>query len=450
MREALEAVASHEVGKVVLARDLVGTVPKGADLRRLARALAIGYPDCWTYAVDGIIGASPETLVTVSGGTVTARVLAGTAPRGADADADTAASLALATSAKDQDEHLYAVQSVLASLRPHTSALAASEQPFTLKLPNVFHLATDVEGDLSDGASSLDLVGALHPTAAVAGSPTAAAIEVIRRLEPFDRGRYAGPVGWVDGNGDGEWAIALRCAQFDVSEGSRGQRGDDPRHRSRGCGDRGRQRPGGRTAGDPCEVPPHRGRPRMTGTVGSLPPHGDAILTNLRLVDGIDPEPRDGVAVVIRNGVIRDIAPAGSVSSDAGAIDLGGAHVMPGLINMHTHLSLSLPGPGGDAVSALDEHELALTWRTAPAAPSCRESRPCAASRRRAGRTSPSAARFSPVGYRAPGSSPPVERSPAPAGTVTTPTTRSSATDPWNSPAACADSCGPERISSRS
>lgn len=220
VREALEAVASHEVGKVVLARDLVGTVPKGADLRRLARALAIGYPDCWTYAVDGIIGASPETLVTVSGGTVTARVLAGTAPRGADADADTAASLALATSAKDQDEHLYAVQSVLASLRPHTSALAVSEQPFTLKLPNVFHLATDVEGELSYGASSLDLVGALHPTAAVAGSPTAAAIEVIRRLEPFDRGRYAGPVGWVDGNGDGEWAIALRCAQFDLSEGS--------------------------------------------------------------------------------------------------------------------------------------------------------------------------------------------------------------------------------------
>ncbi|MGC5172700.1 amidohydrolase family protein [Microbacterium sp. DT81.1] len=98
----------------------------------------------------------------------------------------------------------------------------------------------------------------------------------------------------------------------------------------------------------------------MTGTVRSLLPHGDAILTNLRLVDGIDPEPRDGVAVVIREGVIRDIAPASSVPSDAGAIDLGGAHVMPGLINMHTHLSLSLPGPSGDAVSALDDPELAL------------------------------------------------------------------------------------------
>ena len=173
-----------------------------------------------------IAGASPETLVTVSDGTVTARVLAGTTPRGADADADTAASLALATSAKDQDEHLYAVQSVLAALRPHTSALAASEQPFTLKLPNVFHLATDVEGDLSDRSSALDLVAALHPTAAVAGTPTDAALAVIRRLEPFDRGRYAGPVGWVDANGDGEWAIALRCAQFalDRADGGDGER----------------------------------------------------------------------------------------------------------------------------------------------------------------------------------------------------------------------------------
>jgi menaquinone-specific isochorismate synthase len=214
VREALAAIAAGDVGKVVLARELVGSVPAQADLRRLARALSSGYPDTWTFAVDGIIGASPETLVTVAGGTVTARILAGTTPRGADADADVAASFALATSAKDLDEHEYAVQSVLASLRPHTTALAASEQPFTLKLPNVWHLATDVEGDLADGSTALDLVRALHPTAAVAGTPTDAAIEAIRRIEPFDRGRYAGPVGWIGADGDGEWAIALRCAQF--------------------------------------------------------------------------------------------------------------------------------------------------------------------------------------------------------------------------------------------
>lgn len=214
VRRAIEAIAAGRASKVVVARDLVGSVPVGADLRRFVRALASDYPDTWAFAVDGLIGASPETLVTVSAGTVTARVLAGTAARGADPDADVAASAALATSTKDQDEHQFAVRSVLAALGPHARALAAGEQPFTLKLPNVWHLATDIEGELADDASALDLVAALHPTAAVAGTPTAAATELIRALEPFDRGRYAGPVGWIDGAGDGEWAIALRCAQF--------------------------------------------------------------------------------------------------------------------------------------------------------------------------------------------------------------------------------------------
>ncbi|WP_438354128.1 isochorismate synthase [Microbacterium sp. CJ88] len=211
---AVASIRRGELDKVVLARDLVGTIPAGADLRRLVRELVTGYPDCWTFAVDGLIGASPETLVSVSHGTVTARVLAGTIARGADADADAAASLALATSAKDQEEHRFAVRSLLDTLRPHTSALAAAEQPFTLKLPNVWHLATDVEGTLGDASSALDLVRALHPTAAVGGTPTDAAIEAIHESEPFDRGRYAGAVGWIDGSGDGEWAIALRCAQF--------------------------------------------------------------------------------------------------------------------------------------------------------------------------------------------------------------------------------------------
>ncbi|MGW9268180.1 isochorismate synthase [Microbacterium sp. NPDC055599] len=220
VRAALERIADGELSKVVLARDLRGTVPAGSDLRRLVRALATGYPDTWAFAVDGLIGASPETLVTVQDRTITARVLAGTIGRGADADADTAASTHLASSIKDLDEHQYAVQSVLTELRPHTRALAASEQPFLLKLPNLFHLATDVEGELEEGRSALDLVRALHPTAAVAGTPTAAAVSAIRDLEPFDRGRYAGPVGWVDADGNGEWAIALRCAQFTATGGA--------------------------------------------------------------------------------------------------------------------------------------------------------------------------------------------------------------------------------------
>ncbi len=210
---ALARIADDDVEKVVLARELSARLEIDADLRCPLDALADGYPDCWTFAVDGLIGSSPEMLVRVHTGTVQARVLAGSTARGDGMAADKAAALALATSEKDRDEHGFAVRSVLASLQPHTSSLAASEMPFTLKLPNVWHLASDVEGTLGDGSSSLDLLDAMHPTAAVAGTPTAAALRVIAELEPFDRRRYAGPVGWVDANGDGEWAIALRCAE---------------------------------------------------------------------------------------------------------------------------------------------------------------------------------------------------------------------------------------------
>lgn len=211
---AVAAIREGRLGKVVLARDLRGTVPAGADLRRLVRALRQGYPDTWVFAVDGLIGASPETLVTVSGGTMTARVLAGTTARGAGDDEDAAAEGALAASAKDLAEHRYAVQSVRAALAPFSQTVEAADTPFTLRLPNLWHLATDVAATLTESASALDLVAALHPTAAVAGAPTERALALIRELEPFDRGRFAGPVGWVNADGDGEWAIALRCAQL--------------------------------------------------------------------------------------------------------------------------------------------------------------------------------------------------------------------------------------------
>ncbi|MET1051692.1 MAG: chorismate-binding protein [Mycetocola sp.] len=211
--EAVERILAGDLSKVVLSRDLAGHIPGDADLRRVVSDLALGYPDCWTFAVDGLVGSSPETLVGVQNGSVTARVLAGTASRGSDAESDQQAAVNLVTSTKDQDEHQFAVQSVLTSLRAHTSHVITSDMPFTLKLPNLWHLATDIEGTLTDDATSLDLIDALHPTAAVAGSPTPDAVALIAELEPFDRGRYAGPVGWVGADGDGEWAIALRCAQ---------------------------------------------------------------------------------------------------------------------------------------------------------------------------------------------------------------------------------------------
>ncbi len=214
VRRAVSLIREGALRKVVLSRDLTGSVPAGADLRQPLRALAAAYPDTWAFAVDGLIGASPETLVTVQQGVVTARVLAGTAGRGADAQDDAVAAQALTASAKDREEHGYAVRSVLTALEPHTRTLHADAEPFLLELPNLFHLATDVEGALSDGSSVFDLLRTLHPTAAVGGTPTAAAVAAIRELEPFDRGRYAGPVGWVDAAGNGEWAVALRCAQF--------------------------------------------------------------------------------------------------------------------------------------------------------------------------------------------------------------------------------------------
>lgn len=208
---AVARIAEGEASKAVLARDLVGEIPADADLRHPIARLADAYPDTFTFAVAGLIGASPETLVRVSGSTVSARVLAGTAPRGAD---DDTARNGIATSAKDLAEHGFARQSVMAALQPHTTGLVATG-PFPLALPNLWHLASDVTGTLIDGSSALDLVAALHPTAAVAGTPTDLALRLIAELESFDRGRYAGPVGWVGADGGGEWAVALRCAQID-------------------------------------------------------------------------------------------------------------------------------------------------------------------------------------------------------------------------------------------
>lgn len=209
---ALRRIDAGELDKVVLARDLVATLPANADLRLAVSHLAHLYDDCWTFAIDGMIGATPETLLQVTDGAVSGRILAGTAPRKEHESFDQAEREALLTSEKDRAEHMYAVSNVMRHLESFTETLSHSPEPFALELPNVWHLATDFTAQLTEGASVIDVVAALHPTAAVAGSPTAAAVALIDELEPFDRGRYAGPVGWVDANGNGEWGIALRCA----------------------------------------------------------------------------------------------------------------------------------------------------------------------------------------------------------------------------------------------
>jgi menaquinone-specific isochorismate synthase len=218
---AVQRIAAGDVDKVVLARDLEARTERPVDVRWLLRNLASRYPGCWTFAVDGLVGATPELLVRLERGLVHSRVLAGTIRRTGDDAHDLALAGSLARSSKDLEEHEYAVRSLADALAPHCSSMNVPETPFVLHLPNVMHLATDVAGVLADGVGALALAEALHPTAAVCGTPTDAARELIHDLEGMDRGRYAGPVGWMDGRGDGEWGIALRCAEIDPADGSR-------------------------------------------------------------------------------------------------------------------------------------------------------------------------------------------------------------------------------------
>lgn len=213
--EAVEAIRRGGLDKVVLARDLIATAEKPIDARWLVGQLAGAYERCWTYLVDGLVGASPEMLVRREAGLVTSRVLAGTIQRTADSDMDRTLAAHLSRSSKDLGEHEYAVASVAEALAPFCSGMNVPDAPYVLELPNVFHLATDVTAVAKPGASSLALADALHPTAAVCGTPTDAARELIREIEGLDRGRYSGPVGWIDAQGDGEWAIALRCGRIE-------------------------------------------------------------------------------------------------------------------------------------------------------------------------------------------------------------------------------------------
>lgn len=213
--EAVRRIGGGALDKVVLARDLVAEAASAVDPRWVLSRLAERYPRCWTFGVEGLLGATPEMLVKLERGLVTSRVLAGTIRRTGDDAHDLALAASLARSSKDLEEHEYAVRSVADALAPHCSSMNVPETPFVLHLANVMHLATDVTGVASGSASSLAMAAALHPTAAVCGTPSGAAMDLIREIENMDRGRYAGPVGWMDASGDGEWGIALRCAQVD-------------------------------------------------------------------------------------------------------------------------------------------------------------------------------------------------------------------------------------------
>jgi menaquinone-specific isochorismate synthase len=212
--------------KLVLARDVVATVPTGVNAAKVLRELAMRYRECWTYGVDGLVGATPEMLIQVEGRTAQARVLAGTLDRrdahGEDGIPMDYATRVLAGSEKQRHEHEIAIQSLTTQLAPFSEAMNAHDEPFILELPNVWHLASDVKAELTEVEghvpTCLALINALHPTAAVCGTPTQVAGALIRKLEHLDRGPYAGPVGWLDAAGNGEWGIALRGAVIEAPD----------------------------------------------------------------------------------------------------------------------------------------------------------------------------------------------------------------------------------------
>lgn len=222
----VEEIRAGALEKLVLARDIVATLPTGVNAAQVLRELSARYRECWTYGVDGLVGATPEMLIQVEGRTAQARVLAGTLDR-RDADGMAGSPLefaerVLAGSEKQRHEHDIAIQSLTTQLAPFSEAMNAHSEPFILELPNVWHLASDVKAELTEVEghvpTCLALINALHPTAAVCGTPTTVAGALIRKLEHLDRGPYAGPVGWLDAAGNGEWGIALRGAVIESPE----------------------------------------------------------------------------------------------------------------------------------------------------------------------------------------------------------------------------------------
>ena len=215
--QAISRIESLAVDKVVLARDLNAKSSTEIDQRPILRRLATEYPSTWTFAVAGLVGATPELLLRLSRGMVTSRVLAGTIPKTGDDEKDLALAASLARSSKDLEEHEYAVRSVAQALEPFCSSTNVPDSPYVLHLANVMHLATDVTGALIEGKQKFDafaLLKSLHPSAAVCGTPRNIAFDIIDEIEGMNRGRYAGPVGWIDASGDGELGIALRSGQI--------------------------------------------------------------------------------------------------------------------------------------------------------------------------------------------------------------------------------------------
>ena len=214
-----DMIRCGDLDKCVLARELVVTADSPFDPATVVTRLGRTFPTANVFLVDGFIGASPELLVARLGDLVRAHPLAGTLPRSTDPDRDRTLAAELLASDKNRWEHQITIDWLLDNLLPFCSYVDAEPEPSIVSLANVHHLGTRVEGRLSSPpASVLELVDALHPTPAVGGDPQKAAIDLIADMEQAQRDRYGGPTGWVDGNGNGEFAVSVRCAQFEAPD----------------------------------------------------------------------------------------------------------------------------------------------------------------------------------------------------------------------------------------
>ena len=213
---ATDLLRAGAAEKVVMARAVEVTADRPLRADAILAQLRRSFPGSHLFSIDGFIGASPELLVERDGEIVRAHPMAGTAPRSGDPDADARLAAALLDSTNTRAEHRHTIDMVHDTLLPWCSYLDEEAEPSIMAVANVQHLATRLEGRLSEPiASVLDLVAALHPTPAVGGRPTASALELIADLEDLDRDRYAGPVGWVDARGNGRWAVGIRSAIID-------------------------------------------------------------------------------------------------------------------------------------------------------------------------------------------------------------------------------------------
>lgn len=223
VRKLIELLESTELRKVVAARSVQLVADAAIDPELLLAHLLTRHPSANGFAVDvsaalarpaTLVGASPERLVSRRGAQVSLRPMAGTAPRHADPATDEANAQDLLGSAKNLAEHAFVIEWIRERLAAVCAELAVPDRPELVGTPEVWHLVTPIHGVLRDpSTTALDLALLLHPTPAVCGTPTPAALGTITELEE-DREFYGGTVGWCDGQGDGDWIVAIRCAQL--------------------------------------------------------------------------------------------------------------------------------------------------------------------------------------------------------------------------------------------